>query len=413
MAEFRAHDAAVRAEKLAEEEADREAYNQHEASLAQQWDDWAVASEMNHTQQAPSRKRVRITVCAGTGSGHDIGEACIEGVIAHGQQATVSFSIVETLVGGLDRPITAMGSVNTHASPQFASYERDHLPGLPETVQDFLCSLEGRHWLWRLQEGTANAGMMVEKFGHEIAEAAQLWIALQEDMDKGVRNMADGTLTATVAGNGEAESTSGSSTVTVANEDHKENSLTGEEVSRIEAEGEGRNGDEDDGQDESEAEGDIAAEAEEVQRTMEAEEGMENNGEMEENGGCEMAAAEGGDGLGVCATIPDSLHMEAIREEQNELDVAPPLDEASAGTCEAGEHTGDAMDMDDSNHERVEEGKNVTEAASVDVNQNERDAYCVPPEWQRVLRAWNDPAIGAGLEDSLELWRIRTSYTTL
>ena len=30
----------------------------------------------------------------------------------------------------------------------------------------------------------------------------------------------------------------------------------------------------------------------------------------------------------------------------------------------------------------------------------DREPYEVPPEWARVLRAWNDPAIGAGLPDS-------------
>ena len=59
VAEFRAHDQQVREEARLQEEADRQAFNQHEASLAQQWDDWALSSELGRPQQPPSRKRVR------------------------------------------------------------------------------------------------------------------------------------------------------------------------------------------------------------------------------------------------------------------------------------------------------------------------------------------------------------------
>ena len=72
VAEFRAHDEALLAEEKAQEAADRLAYSQHEAALAQQWEDWAVRSEMNRTEIPPSKKRVRITVCAGTSSGQTI-----------------------------------------------------------------------------------------------------------------------------------------------------------------------------------------------------------------------------------------------------------------------------------------------------------------------------------------------------
>ena len=218
-AEFRAHDEAVRAESLAQEEADRAAFNQHEATMAQRWDDWALASEMSDQRMIPSRKRVRITICAGTSSGNDIGQACIEGVIAHDQQATVSFNIAETLVGGLHSP--SPGHVNTHADPQLAGFERDHLPGLPEMVQSFLCSLEGRHWLWRLQTGTATADMLEERFGSDIAEAAQLWVAMQDDMEKGVKNLANGTGLTAGSGDNVAASTSGSSTMAMAMRDVK------------------------------------------------------------------------------------------------------------------------------------------------------------------------------------------------
>ena len=307
-AEFRAHDQAMEADRLAQEEADRMTFNQHEATMAQKWDDWAIASELNDTQQPPSRKRVRITICAGTGSGQSIGEACIEGVIAHDQQATISFNVVESLVGGLGRP--TVGAVNTHADPQLASYEKDHLPGLPEMVHDFLGSIEGRHWLWRLQEGTATADMLMQRFGQEIAEAAQLWLALQEDLDRDVRNLADGTTAAGVTDGGIADggaegSTSGSSTVAVDNDDERVSSLMGPAVARIGAAGEDQGGGEGEGQHEQGDGGD----EEEAARSEDA--GVD----VMDCGGSEVEELQGREGQPVHDTVPDSLQLAAGIEE--------------------------------------------------------------------------------------------------
>ena len=56
------------------------------------------------------------------------------------------------------------------------------------------------------------------------------------------------------------------------------------------------------------------------------------------------------------------------------------------------------MEVDDSN---CEGGTDVMDMAeNAEVNANDREPYCVPLEWQRVLRAWNDPSLGVGLEDS-------------
>ena len=101
-AEFRAHNEALAEEARAQEEADRLAYSQHESAMARQWDEWALSSETCNPEVNPSRKRIRVTICVGTGSGHEIGQASVEGVINHDQQATVTFNVVETLAGGLN-----------------------------------------------------------------------------------------------------------------------------------------------------------------------------------------------------------------------------------------------------------------------------------------------------------------------
>ena len=195
-AEFREHDRQVREELHRQEEADRAAYAVFESSQAQRWDDWAVSSEMNRPSQPPSRKRIKITVCAGTNGGKELGEAIIEGVIDHDQTAVVSFSTEETILGGVES-VEGMAVnrdpnyVSAQACPQLAQFERDHLPGLPENVVDFMTTVEGRHWLWQFSVGAVSEDMIVARFGVEIAEAFQLWVALQADEDRTIRNVGD------------------------------------------------------------------------------------------------------------------------------------------------------------------------------------------------------------------------------
>ena len=132
----------------------------------------------------------------------------------------MTFNMVETLVGGL-----SAGTVDeamemdrglrrdaAQANPQLANFERDHLPGLEETVSDFMASVEGRHWLWQYSMGVTSLDVILERFGQDIAEAFQLWVAMQEDTDKLVRNAANG-----VAWNsaGDRASSTGSFTMAV------------------------------------------------------------------------------------------------------------------------------------------------------------------------------------------------------
>ena len=224
IAELRAHDQAIMEEMQAQEEADRQAYNQHEAAMAQQWDDWAMRSELNRTQQPPSRKRVKITICARTGNGQEIGEACVEGVIDPDQQLRVTFSVVEAALGGLDGMNDATSSVPSQTAPQLADFRRDHLPGLSEIVGDFMASITGRRWLWQL-----NLPVIEERFGNDVAEAFQLWEAMQADTDTLVRNAADHLMEVDVEGASESES----STVEVETAKRKVDSQDGVSVARV------------------------------------------------------------------------------------------------------------------------------------------------------------------------------------
>ena len=362
-AEFRAHDEALMEEERVQEAADR--LSQHEAALAQRWEDWAVRSEMDCAEQPPSKKRIRITICAGTGSGQTIGEASVEGVIAHDQQAIVSFNVVETMVGGV-MPMTNMTAA--HANPQLACYDKDHLPGLSESVQAFMVPMEGRHWLWRFAENTVGLDEVEARFGQDIAEAFQLWVAMQMDTEKEVKNVAE-----CLVEDGQSSS-SESATVPVERPLGGVSSTEGADVARVA---------EDDGEEGHTAVGDALPEGCEV-------EGVSN---FVRPGGMDAAHE-------INATMPDSLP-----EDDSVLRAG--LGEALHGRSssremnEDGQASNEGMGSDNGHGEGcgVAEPGNMEVGSEMDVCSDE--PYKVPPEWERVLNAWNDPAIGAGLPDSV------------
>ena len=49
----------------------------------------------------------------------------------------------------------------------------------------------------------------------------------------------------------------------------------------------------------------------------------------------------------------------------------------------------------------VVQGPEVESAGGKGTNSTDREPYQVPPAWQSVLSAWNDPSWGVGLEDSV------------
>ena len=102
-------------------------------------------------------------------------------------------------------------------------------------------------------------------------------------------------------------------------------------------------------------------------------------------------SAEGGDGLepGAEEGADDAPEHEGIRpsalESWNEdTQAAQHMDDVEGNASAALDASLDrnAVDMD------------------VDPGMSAAEPYVVPSAWQRVLAAWNDPAIGAGLPDS-------------
>ena len=191
---LRQHDREIMQEAAEQEEADKKAFQEYEANLAQRWDDWAIRSELDRERPLPSRKRIRVTVCVGSAGGQEIGTANIEGVLDHGQQPTVTFQVEETLLAGTEGTPSAdrgPGFVSAQAAPQLATFHRDHVPGLSEDVANFMSSQEGRHFLWQFQAGAITAEEVDARFGTEVAEGFQLWVAVQDDVDEAVRHVGD------------------------------------------------------------------------------------------------------------------------------------------------------------------------------------------------------------------------------
>ena len=78
--ELRQHDEQVREEKAQQEREDQEAYQRFRASQMQQWEDWAMTSEMNVVPE-PAMKRVRVTMVLGMAGGGTVAEGTLEGTM--------------------------------------------------------------------------------------------------------------------------------------------------------------------------------------------------------------------------------------------------------------------------------------------------------------------------------------------
>ena len=375
-----------------------------ESSQAQRWDDWAVSSEMNRPAQPPSKKRIRITVCAGTAGGRELGETVIEGIISHNQTATVSFSMEETLLGGagesegttVDR---GPRFVSAQASPRLANFERNHLPGLADHVVDFMSTMEGRHWLWQYSVGAISEGMVEARFGADIAEAFELWVALREDDDLAVRNVGNIPMLE-VAAHGESSDAStmevdkplgeGNTddnlraggaedlvTVAPAMDVLGPTQLDGLETYVNAAEIEHKDVSALDGENTDEGAGAVTA----GMSSEETGHGVPLEGD--DPGHCEGHHAAGHDsGLPGAAVATSET---ALKDGNNDNNMA------SAGCANPSGEDGHEAPTGCSGP--LEEHRPWVE--------DESDPYHVPEAWRRVLRAWNeDLAVGAGIEDS-------------
>ena len=192
-AEFRAHDQAVQEEAAQQAQRDEDNYQQLEAAISQQWDDWAMRSELDRESPLPSRKRMRVVMNVGDEAGVQLGEAHVEGTMDAGGKPVISFQVVETLLGTAENPNAELGpaAMALHANPQLADFKPESMPGMSESMKAFMQTREARYWLRQFAEGMASDEMICSRFGTEVLEMFQMWVAIKDDMDVQVRNCAD------------------------------------------------------------------------------------------------------------------------------------------------------------------------------------------------------------------------------
>ena len=362
-------------------------------------------------------------VCAGTKAGQQLGEACIEGIVEHDQQPMVAFAVVETPLGGLGET----ANLASQAGPQLADFHRDHLPGLSETVGDFMDSITGRDWLWQFSSGAVALSVVETRFGRDIAEAFELWAAMQADTDFMVRNVADHLMETAE----EVEGESDSATVEVERPSKTNNSQEGECAARIEVT------EDQEGAEEKDTSSSPQEESEKDGMTDEVRDGHWAVGAELEDGDREEVHAtmydslpeghdqELRDGLGA-ALLPEG-HDQELREELRAA--VPPgallpegHDQELRGEPDAAILPGASLVGEGGeNQNEMDNAHDGTQMAGAAAGQAENGAdadavagemeedmaagllpYAVPAAWRRVLNAWDDPAVGAGLGDVSE-----------
>ena len=225
--ELARHEAQVKEEEEKQQKHDEYLLACQDAAKAQDFEDWAVASEMDRRCPPPSRKRVRVAVCVGASSGSQIGHAIIEGNLPVDQQATVTFQVQETILGG---DVTEEGrglehstgpvqmEVATPAAEDMETVDVEELPELDEDVKKAMQSTEVRVWLRKLRRMEVTFQEVQVQFGEKVAEAMAMWLSLQEDHDKDVLNCGEhgvGYVRPTLEANGSDSSSSSGSQASV------------------------------------------------------------------------------------------------------------------------------------------------------------------------------------------------------
>ena len=110
-----------------------------------------------------------------------------------GSQPVISFQVVETLLGTTEDPGAEVGpeAVAMNGSLELAVFDPECMPGLSEATKVFMETKEAKYWLHRFMEGIASEEMICSRFGVEVLEFFQMWLAIRDDMDTQVRNCAD------------------------------------------------------------------------------------------------------------------------------------------------------------------------------------------------------------------------------
>ena len=231
-----------------------------------------------------------------------------------------------------------------------------------------MASQVGRHYLWQFQAGAITVEDIDARFGTEVAEGFQLWVAVQDDVDASVRNV------------GDIPAMSGS-------EEDRDS-----EASTIPA------------GDKPEMEGpDLLP----VRDDQEA--GMEHlAGDLPHAHGHDQLGATQLDGRDTAMEVSQEAGAVAPEEDAmadhglDSTSADAPLEEVANACALGGVNDNNAASSSSTCGGEAPDGRAGREAPDGHAGLRECDPYVVPEAWRRVLTAWNeDIAVGITLDGVL------------
>ena len=179
--EIMQHDAELKAEAARQEKEDREAFQRFQASRLQDWEDWAMTTEMNSPPE-PALKRVRVVMVLGSQGGDTAAEGVLEGTMAADASPMVTMTMSHTLLGQPAEPlITGPPTPDTVQVPDNHVAEQLAKADAPEDLDTFLQTEHGQRWLENWKTGQVDDDMVVARWGAEVLELFVVTRTIQED----------------------------------------------------------------------------------------------------------------------------------------------------------------------------------------------------------------------------------------
>ena len=179
--EIMQHDEELKAEAARQEKEDREAFQRFQASRLQNWEDWAMTTEMNSPPE-PALKRVRVVMVLGSQGGETAAEGVMEGTMAADASPMVTMTMSHTMLGQPAEPrIVGPPTPDTVQVPDNQVAEQLAMADAPEDLDTFLLTEHGQRWLENWKTGQVDDDMVVARWGAEVLELFVVTKTIQED----------------------------------------------------------------------------------------------------------------------------------------------------------------------------------------------------------------------------------------
>ena len=204
------HNAEVARAEEEQRQADEAAFCSHRAAQAQDWDDWAVHSEME--QPGRQRKKVKVEVVVGDSSGRTVVEGTLEGEIAAGDKPMVTLSITESgsTVMNDTAPVVkeaaALSREHEEGSNQTVDVAPDQVgePCSPVGVDQVLLTGQGKEWFRQWREGIIDDEMVRKRCGRDVEELFHATLAVEREVTDAIKEEGRGD-TMTMGAKGDME----------------------------------------------------------------------------------------------------------------------------------------------------------------------------------------------------------------